>query len=347
MSDAPASQGEVDLFAVQPRVGLDEYLRPGAFEAHHRALAGRVAALREVAGGEVPALAVWPEYVATFLVLTGLQREVEGCTTTAQVLRRAVAGHLPAICGVMARHRTLRLGPAVLTMLAPAAHQVYVDTFAGIARDFGMWVVAGSGLFPRNRFADVAGRYAAASAHVFNTSYTFDPTGRVVAMTRKVNLVPTQEDVLHLSAAPVGELEALDTPFGRIGTLICYDGFHEAHTGAEPAFERCAPVLDRLGVEIVAQPSANAWAWDAPWVFNDVGESLLRSEQWFAEGMARELAELSSVRYVVSPQLVGAVLDSHFEGPSLVLGQGPGGVEVLARASDIAAEDVLHVRVRR
>jgi hypothetical protein len=53
----------VDLFAVQPRIGLDDYLTEEAFAAHHRALAERIAGLRTCGR----ALAVWPEEVATVL----------------------------------------------------------------------------------------------------------------------------------------------------------------------------------------------------------------------------------------------------------------------------------------
>jgi predicted amidohydrolase len=336
---------EVDLFAVQPRVSLDDYLDPGSFADHHRALARRVAARRAEAGPERPAIAVWPEYVATFLVLAGRRAEVAGCTTVDSALRRVVLRHPLALAAIMVRHRTRRLTPAVLTMFAPVAYEHYVRTFSEVARELGMWVVAGSGLFPRNALGDFARRMVPAGAEVYNCSVTFGPGGEIAAVTRKVNLVPTQEDVLGLTAAPPGELAVLDTPAGRLGTAICYDGFREPHTGNEPAFIRVAPVLDRLGAEIVAQPSANAWPWDGPWVFNERGETQRRSEQWFAEGMAAELGAMSSVRYVVNPQLVGDVLDAHFEAPSLVLGRTDGGVEVLARAADPRAEDVLHVRV--
>lgn len=304
-----------------------------------------MAELRAGAGPPCPALAVWPEYVATFLVLAGRAAEVEGCTTVDGALRRVVARHPARLVSVMARQRTLRLTPAVLTMFAPVAWAHYRETFAGIARDFDLWVVAGSGLFPRNRLGDAAERLEPAGAAVFNTSVTFDPSGRVAGVTRKMNVVPTQEDVLGLSAAPASELGVLDTPVGRLGTLVCYDGFREPHTGHEPGFVRGAPLLDALGAEIVAQPSANAWSWDGPWAFNEPGEAQWRSEQWFAEGMAAELPGLRSVRYVVNPQLVGDVLDAHFEAPSLVLGRGPAGTEVLARAADPGVEDVLHVRV--
>jgi predicted amidohydrolase len=317
----------VDLFAVQPLVGIDDYLDADAFAAHHRRLAERVAALRTAEH----ALAVWPEEVATFLVLLGQRRLVEGCTTTDQALRRIVLRRAPRLLATMARHRTAKLTPAVLTMLAPPALEVYVRVFAGIARDFDLHVVAGSGLFPRP-----------GTAQVCNTSYMFDPRGEVVGVTRKVNLVPTQEDVLDLTAASPDELAVVPTPFGAVGTLICYDGFAEPHTSGEPGYVRCAPVLDRLGARILAQPSANAWTWDAPWAFNEPGESLLRSEQWFAEGLARELRDAVNVQYAVNPQLVGHVLEHVFEAPSLILGRGG---EVIVRAADPRAEDVVHVAV--
>ena len=329
---------------MQPRVGLAEYLDPARFAEHHRALASRVADLRAAAGPTCPALVVWPEYVATFLVLAGRGREVAGCTTVDGALRRVVARHPLALVAVMARHRTSRLTPAVLTMFAPLAYGHYVATFSAIARDLGAWVVAGSGLFPRNGRGDTSDVLVPASADVYNTSLTFASDGRVAGVTRKMNVVPTQEDVLGLCAASPSELAVLDTPVGRIGTLICYDGFREAHTGQEPRFVRGAPLLDALGAEIVAQPSANAWPWAAPWVFNEPGQSQLRSEQWFSEGMAAELPALDSVRYVVNPQLTGDVLDAHFEAPSLVLGRTTQGTEVLARAADPSAEEVLHVR---
>ena len=74
------------------------------------------------------------------------------------------------------------------------------------------------------------------NARTYNTSYTFSPEGRCVTVTRKVNLVPTQEDVVRLSPGRPEELQVVPTPFGRLGTLICYDGFREAHTPQEPSF---------------------------------------------------------------------------------------------------------------
>lgn len=339
----------VDLIAVQPLVGLADYASEHAFAAHHRRLAARAAALRR--GGGVPALAVWPEMVGTFLAVADHLGAVGDATTTDVALRRVALRVAPALLRTMLRGRTTSTTRAFLAAVAPQVWERMHRTFADIARDHDLWVVSGSALLPRNALGDRSPVFAPLrgpdGARVFNTSFTFAPDGRCVGVTRKVNLVPTQEDVLDLSAGDVADLGVVPTPFGPLGTLICYDGFAEPHTNTErePGWTRCLPVLDRLGAAVVAQPSANAWPWDSPWFFNDTarGEHQLRSEQWFAEGSAAELPQAVSIRWVVNPQLVGQVLDNTFEAPSLILERTPDGVAVRARAADPRAEDILVV----
>ncbi|MEZ5115891.1 MAG: carbon-nitrogen hydrolase family protein [Candidatus Nanopelagicales bacterium] len=347
----------VDLVAVQPRVRMEEYASERAYADHHRALADRAADLVAQAGpdpdGATPAvLAVWPEMVGTFLVLQGRADAVRGATTTDQALTRVALRMLPRLLATMASHRTLSTTRAFLTAAAPEAWGAHHRTFAAIARDRGWWVVAGSLLVPRNALGEASAQFRALGgpegAKVYNTAFTFDPSGRCVLSTRKVNLVPTQEDVLDLSPGDPADLVVLDTEVGRLGTLICYDGFREPHTSGEPEWEACVPRLDRLGATVLAQPSANAWLWDAPWAFNDesIGERQLRKEQWFTEGLFSSMAALTSIRYAVNPQLVGDVLDNHFEAPSLILGRSASGeAEVLAQSDDPYGEDVLHARV--
>src|SRR5690606_14999830 len=144
--------------------------------------------------------------------------------------------------------------------------------FSRVAREHRLWIVAGTAYLPRNARGPGEG-YSPRDARVHNVALTYSPEGRLVAETRKQNLVPTQEDVLHLSPGGEGDLPVVDTEFGKLATLICYDGFDQAHTSDEPGFRPCGVVVDALGAEIVAQPSANAWAWDAPWAFNEPGES--------------------------------------------------------------------------
>ena len=288
--------------------------------------------------------------LGTFLAVLDHVEQVRDAATTDDALRRVALRTLPALARTMVRGRTRSTTRGFLTATAGRTWETLHQTFGGIARDFGLWVVSGSALLPRNALGDRSPVFAPppgqAGSRVYNTSFTFDPTGRCVDVVRKVNLVPTQEDVLDLSPGRLSDLDVVQTPFGVLGTVICYDGFREPHTSGEPGWARCLPVLDQLGAQVVAQPSANAWAWDAPWYFNDAasGEHQLRSEQWFAEGSAAELPGLVNVRYVVNPQLVGRVFDNVFEAPSLILERTPNGTAVRARAADPRGEDVLHVR---
>ncbi len=339
----------VELFAVQPCVSLEDYASPEAFAERHRALARRIDRLRARDGSgrpRYPALAVWPEMVGAALGLMGHVHRVRRSRTTQAAMVRVALAEVLALAATAVRHLPSSLEECLYAATATRVHRAMWTTFSRIARDFDLWVVAGSALLPRNRLGADSPDFSPVDARTYNTSYTFSPEGRCVAVTRKVNLVPTQEDVVRLSPGRPEELEVVPTPFGQLGTLICYDGFREPHTSGEPSFVPAARLLDARGVDIIAQPSANAWPWDGPWAFNAPGETQLRREQWFNEGLYSQLAALQRVRYAVNPQLVGGFFENVFEAPSLILERvRPGAVRVLAQARDPRAEDVLHVTV--
>ncbi|MCI0671692.1 MAG: carbon-nitrogen hydrolase family protein [Myxococcaceae bacterium] len=342
------SASHVDLFAVQPRVSLEDYASQETFAAHQRALAEQLDARRErdAEGRPLhPALAVWPEMVGAPLGLMGHLERARRCRTTEEAMAAVARAEWPRVLRALGR-RPRSLAEALYVTVAPRVHRAMWATFGTIARDFQLWVVAGTALLPENALGDETPELRAASARTYNTSYTFAPDGRCVAVTRKVNLVPTQEDVIGLSAGRAEALPVVETPFGRLGTLICYDGFREPHTTNEPGFTPAALLLDALSVDVIAQPSANAWPWEGPWAFNAPGEGQRRCEQWFSEGLFAQMRDLTHVRYAVNPQLVGGFLDNSFEAPSLILEQRGGrDVHVLAQSADPRAECVLHVTV--
>lgn len=344
--EAPVTSTHVELFAVQPRVSLEDYVSEEAFAERHRALARRIDQLRaRDSSGRLlyPALAVWPEMIGAPLGIMGHLHRVRRSRTTQAAMFRVAVAEARALASAALRHLPSSLEECLYVATAARVHRAMWRTFSGIARDFGLWVVGGSALLPRNKLGADTADFVPVNARTYNTSYTFSPEGRCVAVTRKVNLVPTQEDVVRLSPGRPEELEVVPTPFGRLGTLICYDGFREPHTSQEPSFVPAAHVLDALGADIIAQPSANAWPWDGPWAFNAPGENQLRREQWFTEGLYSQLAALRRVRYAVNPQLVGSFFDNVFEAPSLIFERvGPGEVRILAQSADPRAEDILH-----
>nr|MBA3538886.1 carbon-nitrogen hydrolase family protein [Deltaproteobacteria bacterium] len=195
------------------------------------------------------------------------------------------------------------------------------SVFAPLARRLDAYVVAGSHL------------RLAPDGDLTNASYLFAPDGRLVATTDKVNLVAGREDMapgaLGLARGDLDRLPIVETPFGRVCTLICYDGFRVPHTKSE----RFVPVAPRIAargaVAIAANPSASHWRWREPWL-HDV--SMTREVQWSREGLPASLAEIAFARIGITAHLVGQVLDLTFEGQSEILERTPTGVTTLARA---------------
>jgi predicted amidohydrolase len=111
---------------------------------------------------------------------------------------------------------------------------------AGLARDLGVWVLAGS----------VAER-ARSGRRVHNTSVLVAPDGRFAAVYRKIHLfdavVPGSGTLRESEVvAPGRKLVVARTPFGRLGLSICYD----------LRFPELYRALAAKGAEVIFVPSA-------------------------------------------------------------------------------------------
>ncbi len=103
------------------------------------------------------------------------------------------------------------------------------DYFAGQARKYGMHLVVG--LVERDRHL------------IYNTAVLLGPDGTLIGRYRKVSLPRTE---IEAGVTPGSEYPVFTTSFGRIGIMICYDGFFP-----EPARQ-----LAINGAEIIAFPVA-------------------------------------------------------------------------------------------
>jgi predicted amidohydrolase len=219
----------------------------------------------------------------------------------------------------------------------PAADRLMREVFSAVARRHRAFVVAGSHLRP-------------AAGALTNTSYTFDPLGRLVATTHKANLVPGMEDDapggLGLARGHAGRLPVVDAPWGRLATLICYDGFCRPHTPNE-RFVFMGERADALGVDVIANPSANPWPWNQRWVFAPPGSRLLRREQWQSEGLPATLRGLGRVRYAVTAHLCAEIFDLRFEGTSQIMARNSShsDIQVLCQATSETAAQTIIARV--
>lgn len=101
------------------------------------------------------------------------------------------------------------------------------DYFGSLARQHNLYIVAGL--------------YERADHLVYNVAVLIGPDGKVAGKYRKVTL-PTGEG--EKGVAPGNDYPVFDTRFGRIGMMICYDGF----------YPEVARELANRGAEVIAWP---------------------------------------------------------------------------------------------
>ncbi len=327
MAKTPGAASPVDLFAVQPYMTLQDYRDPDAFADHLERLGAPVAHRAHEA-----ALVVFPEDIATFLALAAAPAGLDQVATLDDAFRLLGRRLLRQLLWTRLRHRAGSMEAAFFTAAAPAVYRAWHRTFSRLARLWGATVVAGSALLPANALGYGSDAYQARDARVLNLSLTFGPDGQVHDHTAKVNLVPTQEDRLHLApdAAP-RSVYAVGPHL--VGTAICYDAFHVPHTPHEQRFTGQVPALAALGATIIAQPSANPWWWDQPWPLDPSSSGpRLRRDQWMSEGLPAAMAAAPTIRAGVNPQLLARLWDVHFDGRSMIFGRQDGTVKVMAHA---------------
>jgi predicted amidohydrolase len=101
------------------------------------------------------------------------------------------------------------------------------DYFGGLARQHNLYVVAG--LLERDKHL------------VYNVAVLIGPDGQIVGKYRKVSLPRGEIDG---GITPGSEYPVFSTRFGRVGMMVCYDGF----------FPEVARELSNRGAEIIAWP---------------------------------------------------------------------------------------------
>lgn len=88
------------------------------------------------------------------------------------------------------------------------------EMLSGSARENQVYVIGGS--LPER-----------AGAELYNTCCIFDPQGRLIARHRKMHLFDVELPTLRFkeseTLSPGREITLFDTPYGRMGTAICYD----------------------------------------------------------------------------------------------------------------------------
>ena len=219
-------------------------------------------------------------------------------------------------------------------------YRAVYETFADVARTYGVYLTATFNAAPARRVdmqsdpdlvallrdpdeaqtRDYA--YMAVSGDVFNTTFIFDPQGNVLVPTaeggvlrspaetdgvlrgslNKAYLTEDEQGTLPLTFGRVQDLDVVDTPVGRLGSVISKDAW-------------MIDVNDRYeakGANLILQPEAfSEWAYVAtPW----------QPDGYKAGGFAQVQRNPSYV-YNVAPSMTGNLAEVTFDGQSSIVGK--------------------------
>jgi predicted amidohydrolase len=307
-------KGQGNLLSVQPFMRPLDYASEDSF---YDKLAGYLTAGQEKGWLSPRTVAVFPEYIGTWLATTGERAGVYTAGSLAKAMRLVALSHPFAMIGELLSAREKdRLSASLLRLKGRQTAQLYDRTFSRLAREFSLTIVAGSALLPGAEV--VQGHVTARRGPIENVSAVFRPDGTAYpALARKI--YPIGMELPYVKPGQVQALPAYDTPAGRLGVVICADSWYPA------AYAR----LKELGVELVAVPSYtdSEKHWQGSWGgydggaapdnvnLDDVGR-LTEAQAWRKYALAGRLAACGAHSGVIS------VLHGEFWDLGLAGGRG-------------------------
>jgi predicted amidohydrolase len=322
-----------NLVAVQVRAQLEDYASGEAFQ---RRMAGLMEQVAQRVDFDRPTIVVFPETIGLWLsFVPEVYHQIKDCTTIQQALIRGIPRNLRRFLRACWRFRTVGV-PTIFLETALDAERIYRETFSELARRYGCYLQAGTIYIPPIEDEPVKGRHFL-SRRVYNVAYLFGPNGLCLQRVPKRNLAPPLEHRFGFTPGDKLDLRPIETPLGRIGILICYDGFHET----------LVEYYDSLGVQIVLNPSHSDRNWEQPAGFN---RAITVGEAWERHGIAPMIQGRLNIRYAVVAMMAGRVLDLEGQGCShIAYNCGEPGAPstrfLLARASSHTGEEIVAATV--
>lgn len=158
---------------------------------------------------------------------------------------------------------------------AEDTHGESVKVLGQAAKENQKWVVGGS--IPE---------VDPSTSQLFNTSFVFDPTGKIVAAHRKIHLfdidIPGQRYMESETLSPGQDITVFDTPWCKVGLGICYD----------IRFPEQALIMRNRGAKLLLYPSSFNTT-TGPLHFELLGKARALDTQCFV-GLAAPARDLSN-----------------------------------------------------
>ncbi|WP_210643745.1 carbon-nitrogen hydrolase family protein [Pseudomonas sp. Tri1] len=246
----PADRG--NLLGIQPELFPTDYQSP---EHLRRKLAAYLQNARDLGFLNDKTIVVLPEHIGTWLMVSGEKDELYQAATLKDAMNwLAVSNPLAFTRALFSAQGDNRLDDAYLRMKADTMAHDYQTLFGGLAKEFGVTLVAGSIVLPEPSVSE--GELKIGRGALYNSSLVFGRDGRPIGQPqRQQHPVFEQRDVL--GAAPPNATRVIDTPAGRLGVLIGSDSWYPRHYRQ----------LDDQGAQLIAVPAfiIGRDTWNKPW----------------------------------------------------------------------------------
>ena len=200
-------------------------------------------------------VAVLPEHIGTWLVISGEKAEVYQAQTVDSAMGWLAASNpLKLTRALIAARGQDRLQDALLRMKGETMARDYQAVFGGLAKDFGITLVAGSIVLPEPRVEN--GTLTVGEGPLYNVSLVFGSDGAPLGQPQR-KVFPIVDEQAFTAAGNASDLQVVDTPAGRLGVLICADSWYP-NGYAE---------LGKQGVQLLAVPAflTGDGSWSKRW----------------------------------------------------------------------------------
>ncbi|MCA5970290.1 MULTISPECIES: carbon-nitrogen hydrolase family protein [Pseudomonas] len=246
----PGERG--NLLGIEPELFPTDYQNT---ERLHRKLAAYLQQARDKGLINSRTVVVLPEHIGTWLFASGEKDQLYQAATLDDAMEwLSWSNPLQFITAILGAEGRDRLDDAHLRIKARSMARDYQTLFGGLAREFGVTLVAGSIVLPDPSVED--GQLKVGSGALYNSSLTFGSDGLPLGQPQR-QLYPERYQKRYVRTASDAPLNVIDTPAGRLGVLIGSDSWYPDNYAR----------LNQNGAQLIAVPALviGKAAWSEPW----------------------------------------------------------------------------------
>lgn len=241
-----------NLLGIEPQLFPADYQ---SLERLHLKLAAYLQQAQDQGLLNKKTIVVLPEHIGTWLMVSGEKNQLYQATTFKEAMNWLSASNpLLFLRALISAQGTSRLDDAYLRMKATSMARDYQVLFGGLAKEFGVTLVAGSIALPNPSVSQ--GQLQVGHGALYNVSLVFGADGLPLGQPQRQRY-PIFEERGFIEPGAASALHVIDTPAGRLGVLIGSDSWYPDNYRK----------LNEQGAQLVAVPAfiIGRGTWDKPW----------------------------------------------------------------------------------